>query len=164
MSEAPPESDPIAGHSFPSSKDYKRFGGDAVMVPDKGFLKQLKMLDPEYEVVWDWGSEKWEIWKLPKGGDDPYPVMTVQTKGRSYRELGTDLLVKLQFFKRFTPRELGNYLDELDNQVKERKARDFANKIESITLDNFNWMRGVKIFQVPGPGRKMKIGRSLENG
>ena len=39
------------------------------MVPDRGFKKQLKAIDKELDVVWDWGSEKWEIWKFPEFGE-----------------------------------------------------------------------------------------------
>ena len=63
------------------------------MVPDKGFTKQLKKIDPELEVCWDWGAEKWEIWCFPTDGRDAYMVTRVQAKGKSYRELGQDVLM-----------------------------------------------------------------------
>jgi len=123
------------------------------MVPDKGFTKQLKCLDPEFDVVWDWGSEKWEIWKFPTDtGREDHHVLTVQTKGKTYRELGSDILVKLQagqVWNRYSVDQLCDYLEELDNQVRRRKAKDFQNKIESITLETFNYARGVLQIQVP---------------
>ena len=83
----------------PSFRDYRKLN-DAAMTPDKGFVKQLKMLDKEFEVVWDWSSEKWEIWKFPKEfGKEPYHVTTVQTKDKNYRELGADILLQLQWGK-----------------------------------------------------------------
>jgi hypothetical protein len=132
------------------------------MVPDKGFVKQLKCLDKEFNVVWDWGSEKWEIWKFPRD-KDPYHVLTVQTKDKSYRQLGTDIIIKLQagqVWDRYSLEELCDYFEELDNQVRRRNAKDFQNKIEAITLETFNYVRGVPMFQVP---RSMAIQRTVEN-
>jgi len=149
----------------PSFKDYRRLN-DAYMVPDRGFVKQLKMLDEEFEVVWDWGANKWEIWKFPKGfGEEPYHVTTVQTKGRGYRETGADLLLKLQeanYWKRgFTVNQLANYLEELDNQVRRRKAKDFANRIEAIALETFSYAQGILQVQVP---RSLRIGEVVKSG
>jgi len=132
------------------------------MVPDKGFVKQLKCLDKEFDVVWDWGSEKWEIWKFPKD-KDPYHVLTVQTTDRTYRQLGQDILIKLQegqVWNRYSLNELCSYLEELDNQANRRKMRDFKNKIEAITLETYNYVRGVPQIQVP---RTLAIQRTVKN-
>ena len=143
----------------PSFVDYRR-RNDAAMVPDKGFVKQLKRLDPEFDVVWDWGSARWEIWKFPKAlGLEPYHITTVQTKNKSYRELGADVLLKLQWGdpNRFTLKELVAYFDEMDNQVRRRKAKDFNNKIEDITRETksfVNVLRG-------RPIKEMKVPNSL---
>ena len=80
---------------LPSFRDYRNVN-DVGMVPDRGFRRQLKSLDKTLEVVWDWGAEKWEIWCFPEGERLPYHVTTVQTKYRTYRELGADVLVSLQ--------------------------------------------------------------------
>jgi len=133
------------------------------MAPDKGFTKQLKCLDKEFEIVWDWGAEKWEIWKFPRD-KDPYHVTTVQTKDRSYRQLGTDILIKLQagqIWDHYSLKEICNYLEEADNQVRRRKMKDFQNKIEAITLETYNYVRGVVQVQVP---RTLAIQRTIENG
>lgn len=147
----------------PSFKDY-RVRDSAYMRPDKGFTKQLKCLDPEFDVVWDWGSEKWEIWKFPKEmGKESYHVLTVQTKGKTYRELGTDILVKLQagqVWKRYSVNQLCDYLEEMDNQIRRRKAKDFQNKIEAITKETFNYSRGVLQIQVP---REMSVRRAIQD-
>lgn len=135
---------------------------DAEMVPDKGFVKQLKMLHPSFEVVWDKGSHVWEIWDFPEHLE-PYHVMRIQTKGKSYRELGADVLLSLQksifFQNNFTVKQICNYLDELDNQVRRRKMKDFSNKIQSIAKDTFLHVHGVMQIQVP---RKYKREKFLE--
>lgn len=146
----------------PSFRQY-RVKDHACMVPDKGFIKQLRCLDKEFEVVWDWGSEKWEIWKFPRD-KEPYHVLTVQTKAKSYRQLGADILIKLQagqVWDRYSLDEVCNYFEELDNQVRRRNMRDFKNRIEAITLETYNYVKGVPQFQVP---RSMAIQRTIENG
>ena len=148
----------LAAKSLPSFNDY-RVKNDAVMVPDRGFVKQLKKLDPEFEVMWDWGSEKWEIWRYPRDGKEPCHILTVQTKVRSYRELGADVLLKLQetSWERFSAKQLADYLDELDNQVKRRKEKAFREKLKDIAWETFINIH-CKIIQVP---RKYKIGSVL---
>lgn len=120
----------------PSFREWRRLN-DAVMVPDRGFTVQLKQLDPDLEVVWDWGSSKWNIWRFPSDGKEAHHVLTVETKDKTYRELGADILLKLQAgdTHRFTLTELINYFDELDNQVQRRKARDLSNKLEGISKE-----------------------------
>lgn len=147
--------------STPSFKDY-RTSHSAVMTPDRGFVKQLKMLNPEFEVLWDWGSENWEIWGISRG-KEPYHVLTVKGKGRTYRELGTDILLSLQkgiYWQSLSVNQICNYLNEMDNQERRRKAKDFKNKIESITKETFNYVRGVVQIQVP---RKFGIERMMKN-
>ena len=149
-------------YSVPTFKEYRR-ENDAVMVPDKGFAKQLKALDPELRAVWDWGSTKWEIWRFPEDGKDSSHVMTVETKGKNYRELGTDILLKVREADpwRFpSTKALIAYFEELDNQVQRRQAKDFKNKIESIAKETFNYAQGIMQVQVP---RKLKVERSIEN-
>ena len=137
------------------------------MIPDRGFTKQLHKLDKELNVKWDWGSEKWEIWKTPKD-KPPYHVTTVQTKNKSYRELGADLILKLQkfSFERYTAKELSDYLIELENQETRRKAKDFTNKIEAMAKETFNHVRGVLQVSVPDiikPSDSTLIGRIVTN-
>lgn len=138
------------GSKKPYGKDFKCFGGDAGMVPDKGFVKQLKTLDKNFEVVWDWGSEKWEIWRcIP--GQDPVHQTTVQTKDRTYRELGADVLLRLQAGDpaRFTRKELLDYFDKLDEQDMRRKQKDLRNKIQAMVGETYDYARGVLKIQVP---------------
>jgi len=102
------------------SKDY-RTTCDGVMVADVGFKKQLWALDPELDTVWDWGSNKWEIWRFPgqakkkvkRIDNKAFHMLTVQTQGRTFRELGADILLKLQAGDptRYTLKELCAYFD-----------------------------------------------------
>lgn len=138
---------------LPTKMEWKRFGalGQGVIVPDKGFTKQLHLLDEELEVAWDWGLNKWEIWKFPKGGKDiPYHVVTVQTQDRTYRELGADVLLKLQEIKqgKFSAGKLIKYLEEQDNQERRRKAKEFMDQINAIANESFINIH-CKLIQVP---------------
>jgi hypothetical protein len=151
----------------PGFKDW-RATRDSVMVADVGFKKQLWALDPELDVVWDWGSEKWEIWKFPEQGGkkkkamDPkaFHVLTVQTQGRSFRELGADILLRLQAGdpQRYSLKELVAYFDQMDENIQRAKRRDLVNRIESITRENMDWMRGVLKVQVP---QSFKVNRAI---
>ena len=137
------------------------------MIPDRGFRKQLKTLDPELEVAWNWGSEKWEIWRFPKDGGESHYVLGVETKDKSYRELGTDVLLRLQAIpsNRFSAKELIAYFDELDTQNERRKAREFSNKLQAMGKEiwDFHWRPGgerpIRI-QVP---QQMKVRRIIED-
>ena len=143
-----------------SHKLWKRTN-DPGMIPDKGFVKQLKKLDPLLDVVWDFGSNKWEIWCFPK--DKPgYHVLTVQTNNKSYRELGQDILIKLTLAdtKKYSTQQILDFLDEHNNQIERRKAIDFKNKIESISSETFDFTRGVMKIQVP---RNLSVRRVIAN-
>ena len=147
----------------------------AVMIPDKGFSKQLHTLSPEFDVVWDWGSEKWEIWRFPEDGKPCHHVLTVQTKDKTYRELGADVLLRLQksdFLLNFTLTQLVAYFDEMDNQIIRRKEKVFKDKIEAMAKDTFGYVhivmgrpiestpmsRACPIFEVP---KSMKVRRAI---
>lgn len=129
-------------------EDYKLRAG--LMVPDRGFVKQLKKLRDSYEVVWDAISSRWEIWDFPKGEPGRH-ITTVQTKNRSFRELGMDVLLRLQQYswERYSVRELCAYLDEMEEQERRRKMKDFKNKIEAVALETYDRVRGVIKLQVP---------------
>jgi len=156
---SPPE---IDLPSLPNFEDY-RVKNDAVMVPDRGFTKQLRCLDPELGVVWNWGQSIWEIWRFPKDGKDSHHVLSIRTKGKTYRELGADVLLKLQEgwqLGNLTVNQLAAYLDELDNQVQRRKAKAFSDKIGDIARETMNFVSGVLQVQVP---RMTKVGRIVAN-
>lgn len=135
----------------PHRKNMALSSGWGVMVPDRGFRKQLHTLDPNLEVVWDGGSQRWEIWRIPPDGRLSHHVMTVQTKDRGYAELSGEVLLKLQQAdaSKYTAEQFLNYLEELDKQVHRRKAKEFEDKIHAITMENIDWMRGVIKVQVP---------------
>jgi len=123
----------------------------ATMTPDRGFVKQLKKLDSELEVVWNYGSEYWEIWKKPKElGVEPHMVTAVKTKNKTYKELGQDVLLKLRWGRpgRFSAKELCDYFEELDNQDRRRKRAKFMNEINSRARD-LNKFIYIKQIQVP---------------
>lgn len=152
----------LARKELPSFREY-RVGGPkqchATMVPDRGFVKQLHALDDELWPVWDWGAEKWEIWRFPKDGKPEHHVLTVQTQGRTYRELGADILLKLQEGdpKRFTTQQLFAYFEEMDEQIQRKKRKALSDKIKDIARDSFLNIH-CKIIQVP---KEYKIRRAL---
>lgn len=100
--------------------------------------------------MWDWGSSKWEIWRFPENGE-AHHVLTVQTSDKSYRELGTDILLRLQQIDttRYTTKELVRYFDELDNQLQRRKRKELMDMIGDITIETQQYARGVLQIQVP---------------
>jgi hypothetical protein len=137
----------------PRFKDY-RTTTDGVMIADIGFKKQLWALDPELDVVWDWQSSKWEIWKFPGQSKKPlkkvdwksYHVMTVQTKKRTFRELGADILLKLQQGDphRYTLKEFVAYFDQLDENVRRGKEKAFTEKLNAMHRETFWYHRGLR--------------------
>lgn len=144
--------------SLPNFNDY-RCTDDAVMVADLGFKKQLWSLDEELDVVWDWGSEKWEIWRFPgqakikkkKFDEKAVHVMTIQTQGRTFRELGADVFLRLQQgdTHKFSVKQLSAYFCQLEENIRRSRERALMNKIQSVTRDNMDYMRGVLKVQVP---------------
>jgi len=160
MSEDPPMSVGSKGPSLPSFTERRR-KNDPVMMPDKGFAKQLKALDEEFEVVWNWGQEFWEIWRFPKEEKkEPQHLISVTTKNKTYRELGADVLLKLQEGKHLAEMSLVKlvaYFDELDNQLQRRKFNDFRDKMQAIARYTYNLVAGVPVIQVP---KGLKIGRA----
>ena len=149
------------------SKDY-RTTKDGVMVADIGFKKQLWTLDPELDIVWDWGSSKWEIWRFPgqakkkvkRMDHKAFHMMTVQTQKRTFRELGADILLKLQVGDptRYSLNELCAYFDQLDDNIQRAKEKDFRNKMRDVVFDTFDYVRGVTKIQVP---LKYKLRRAI---
>ena len=139
-----------------------RTRNSAEMVPDSGFVRQLKMLCETLEVVWDAVSHVWEIWDFPTDGKEAYLVMRVQTAGKDYRELGTDVLLKMQqnlfFSNNLTPKQVCDYLDEMDTQLVRRKEQDFRNRINAKARDTFLWLMGTPMISVP---RSYKIERVI---
>jgi hypothetical protein len=138
--------------NYPKFKDFKRTD-DGVMVADLGFKRQLWTLDPELDVVWDWGSCRWEIWKFPGQKNvkkkvinkQAHQIMTVQTKGRTFRELGADILLKLRWgdTSKYSLNELCAYFDKMDENIQRAKAKAFTNYIHDVAMDSFDFVRGV---------------------
>ena len=127
----------------PKFNEY-RAENDAVMVADVGFKKQLRALDPELDVIWDWGSKKWEIWRFPgqkvlkkKVDHKAHHVLTIQTQGKEFRELGADILLKLQAgdTRKYTLKQLVSYFDQLDRNIQRDKERKLFNNISALNRE-----------------------------
>ena len=138
--------------SLPSFQE-RRAKNYVAMVPDKGFTKQLKALDEEFEVVWNWGQSIWEIWRFPKQeGKAPQHLISVVTRNKTYRELGADILLRLQEGRHLAEMPLARlvkYFDELDAQLQRRKRKDFSEKMQAIARYTFNLVHNVPVVQVP---------------
>lgn len=145
--------------SLPSFRE-RRTKNHVAMVPDRGFTRQLKALDEELEVVWNWGQNVWEIWRFPKqAGKEPQHLISVTTKDKTYRELGADVLLKLQEGRHLAEmplEKLVKYFDEVDAQLQRRKRKDFSEKMQAIARYTFNLVHNVPVIQVPS---SLVIGR-----
>lgn len=162
-------------------KDYRQTN-DSVMVADIGFKKQLRALDLELDVVWN--GSKWEIWRFPGQGkrllkkidQRAHHVMTVQTRKRTFRELGSDILLKLQAgdLTKFSTKQICDYLDAMDDNIQRAKRKQFLNWLEDRRKETFWYTLGPR-FQIPqrfmkgsvvleGPRKMFKIGRALGDG
>ena len=161
-------------------KEYRKTN-DAVMVADVGFKKQLRSLDKELDLVWN--GSKWEIWRFPGQGANvkklaskrAVHVMTVQTKGRNFRELGADILLKLQAgdTQRFSTKELCDYFDKLDDNIERAKRKKIESWFDARRREVAWFTRGLRV-AVPrrfagghllaGPSKEFKVRRALGNG
>jgi hypothetical protein len=129
-------------------KDFRR-SNDGVMVADIGFKRQLWELDPELDVVWDNVGERWEIWKFPSQGKKPLKridnramhIASVVTKNRTFRELGADVLLKLQAgdTKRFSIEQIASYLDKMDDNIQRAKRKRFQAELAAMDEDVKEW-------------------------
>lgn len=161
-------------------KDYRKTD-DAVMVADVGFKRQLRALDPELDVVWN--GNKWEIWRFPGQGkrvrklSDPRAthVMSVQTQGRTFRELGADIIIKLQAgdLTRYSTKQICDYFDKMDDNIQRAKMNQFNNWFEDREKETFWYTLGPR-FQIPerfmvgslvldGPKRGLKVRRAISD-
>jgi len=153
---------------YPKFKEF-RTTEDSVSVADVGFKKQLAALDPELDVVWDWASHRWEIWRFPgqknikkkRMDHRASHMMTIQTKDRTFKELGANIILELRKSDptRYSLKELCNYFDAMDDNIMRAKENDFYNKINAITTDSFDYMRGVLKVQVP---RRFQCGQVID--
>ena len=162
-------------------KDYRKTN-DAVMVADIGFKKQLMALDAELDVIWN--GNKWEVWRFPGQGKtrrklaDPRAtqVMTVQTQGRSFREVGVDIILKLQEgdTRRFSSKEICDYFNAMDDNIQRAKTKKFEDMLDDRRREVDWYMRGLRVnipkrFMVgsvllKGPTKDIKIGRAIAKG
>ena len=140
----------------PKFRDWRRTN-DAVMVPDPAFVRQLRILDPKAFVQWDWGSQRWEIWRKPEG-KEPIMLLRVEAKDKSYRELGADVLLKLQEGdpRRFSLKQLVQYFNAMDDRVAEAKEREFRNRFEAVHRERRWFFKGLRV-SVPKAWERMAI-------
>ena len=120
------------------------------------------MLDKHLDVMWNWVNENWSIWYFPDDfGAEPYHVTTVCGKGKSYRELGQDILLSIQQALTFRadPDKLLDYIEEHNNQIRRRREKDFKDKIRQISKETYNYVHGVLQVQVP---RAQKVDEALK--
>ncbi len=161
-------------------KEYRKTN-DAVMVADIGFKKQLQALDPELDIVW--GGNKWEIWRFPGQGKKmkkiaskrAVHVMTVQTQGRTFRELGADILLRLQAgdTRRFSTEELYEYFNKIDDNLERAKRKEFDSWFDDRRREVAWYTRGLRV-SVPkrfmgghllgGPIKALKVRRAIADG
>jgi hypothetical protein len=133
-----------------SLKPWKRIN-DASIVPDRGFVKQLKKLKNSFDVVWDCISCNWEIWDFPQDSE-PYCVTRVSAKNKSYKELSADILLGIRksifMQNNMTAKQICDYLDEADAQECRRKELDFRQRMKDIAWETFINIH-CKVIQVP---------------
>ena len=162
-------------------KDYRKTD-DAVMVADVGFKRQLSALDPELDIVWN--GTKWEIWRFPGQGkrvkkvigSKAVHVMTVQTMGRTFRELGADILLTLRKgdLTKYTLKEICNYFDAMDDNIQRAKAKKMENWFTDRRKEVDWYTRGLRLnvpkrflagsVMLEGPAKSLKVRRAIANG
>ena len=162
-------------------KDYRKTD-DAVMVADVGFKRQLRALDPELDIVWN--GTKWEIWRFPGQGkrvkkvidSKAVHVMTVQTRGRTFRELGADILLNLQKgdLTKYSLKEICNYFDAMDDNIQRAKEKDMENWFTDRRKEADWYTRGLRLsvpkrflagsIMLEGPTKALKVRRAIANG
>lgn len=162
-------------------KDYRKTN-DAVMVADVGFKRQLQALDKELDIVWN--GNKWEIWRFPGQGKNVKKlassrachVMTVQTTDRNFKELGADIILKLQAgdTRRFSTKELCNFFDAMDDNIQRARVKKIENWFDSRKREVAWYTRGLRVtvpkrflvgsVMLEGPTQNIKVRRAIANG
>ena len=162
-------------------KDYRKTN-DAVMVADVGFKRQLQALDKELDIVWN--GNKWEIWRFPGQGESVKKlasskarhVMTVQTIGKNFRELGADIILQLQAgdTRRFSTKELCDFFDAMDDNIQRARAKEVEDWFDSRRREVVWYTRGLRVtvpkrflvgsVMLEGPAQNIKVRRAIANG
>lgn len=165
-----------------STKEFsscRKFGGPATdMVASLGFKKQLWALDKCLDVVWNFIIEKWEVWKFPGQeekkvklwNDQAFHVTTIQTKKKEFRDLGADILLKLQAgdTRKFSLEQLVQYFNQMEkNLVREKNKRLYEN-IHARNLDLAHYSLTISqpvpkeyLFQTPN---SLSVQRAIAGG
>jgi len=136
--------------------------------PDRCFVRRMKkwqFSDERLEVYFNWVTEKWEIWRIPVWG--------TSRPSRLFILPSLDARGLLQLERRYrihTSRssgELYQYLLRLEQRAEELMQREQENRMEAITQECLDSMRGVLKVQVPMgfpelSKKKPIIGRNID--
>tara|TARA_R110000751_G_scaffold111614_1_gene210016 strand:- start:179 stop:637 length:459 start_codon:yes stop_codon:yes gene_type:complete len=108
------------------------------MIPDWGFRKELKRLDPKLDVKWDTGRGKWKIVRETAAPGNLYnyevDVMTVCTNKGEYQSLDMRTIRLLRMYDTHT-RGADTVIDEMmETQVRDEQQLEKAeaSDMESI--------------------------------
>ena len=148
------------------------------MVASLGFKKQLWVLDKALDVVWNEAIKRWEIWKFPGQeekkkkfwNDQAFHVMTVQTKEKDYRQLGTDVLLSLQKgdTRKFSVKQLADYFEAMDRNIMREREKKFLDEVHARNKDWAWYATAVRqpvpreyIFETPST---LRVQRAIAGG
>lgn len=146
---------------------------DPSMIASVGFKKQLWALDPELDVLWNPRVGRWEIWKFPGQPkvakkvhtDKAHHIMTIKEQDGSFRDLGADILLKLQKgdTHKYTLKQLCDYWDQMDANFIRKKEKELHDYVEALTKEVVHWAGAIRL-QVPKEYNMKRIGREIANG
>ena len=148
------------------------------MVASVGFKKQLWALDKCLDVVWNFVIEKWEIWKFPgqEGkkvkvwNDQAFHVTTIQTKDKQFRDLGADILLKLQAgdTRKYSLKQLVEYFNQMEKNLLREKNKQLFDNIHSMNMDLAHFSLGIRqpvpkeyLFETPS---SLRVKRAIAGG
>jgi len=128
------------------------------MIADMGFKKQLWSLDPALDIVWNHIDNLWEIWRFPgqekvskkKWTPRAHHVMTIKLKGKKFRDLGADILLKLQMgdTQKFGLKQIMDFFEQQEMNEQRAKEKNLLNLIHDRNVDFANYV-GRLTKQVP---------------
>lgn len=135
------------------------YGEPAGMTPDRGFVKQLKRLDPDLDVVWNRFKERWIIIERGKETGRWHIVMRVQNEDGSYRPLDNRILKDLERVRFMFNQGVKAFCDQLEAEEREeeaQKVRDYETELHNIGDWYALQMMGIPHFQVPQKYQEVK--------
>jgi hypothetical protein len=102
--------------------------------------------------------------------------MTVQTRGRTFRELGADILLNLRKgdLTKYSLKEICNYFDAMDDNIQRAKEKDMENWFTDRRKEADWYTRGLRLsvpkrflagsIMLEGPTKALKVRRAIANG